>query len=46
MRGCAPRVNRCRGRQLFARWGGEIYPAPPGLQNPRGRGCLQVRCGA
>ncbi len=46
VRGCAPRVNRCRGRQLSARWGGEIYPAPPGLQNPRGRGCLQVRRGA
>lgn len=46
VRGCAPRVNRCRGRQLFARWGGEIYPAPPGLQNPLGRGCLQVRRGA
>ncbi len=43
VRGCAPRVNRCRGRQLFARWGGEIYPASPGLQNPRRRGCLPVR---
>lgn len=29
VRGDAPQINRCRGRQLFARWGGEIYPAPP-----------------
>lgn len=46
VRGCAPQINRCRGRQLFARWGGEIYSAPPGRQNPRGRGCLPVRRGA
>lgn len=46
VRGYAPQINRCRGRQLFARWGGEIYSAPPGWQNPRGRGCLPVRRGA
>jgi hypothetical protein len=46
VRGYAPQIKRCRGRQLFARWGGEIYSAPPGRQNPRGRGCLPVRRGA
>lgn len=46
VRGDAPQINRCRGRQLFARWGGEIYSAPPGWLNPRGRGCLPVRRGA
>ena len=29
VRGYAPQIKRCRGRQLFARWGGEIYSAPP-----------------
>lgn len=46
VRGDAPQIKRCRGRQLFARWGGEIYSALPGRQNPRGRGCLPVRRGA
>ncbi|ADM97224.1 hypothetical protein Dda3937_03408 [Dickeya dadantii 3937] len=28
--------------RLFARWGGKFFAAPPGLQKPRGRGCLQM----
>jgi len=45
VRGTPPTKTGAWAR-LFARWGGKFFAAPPGLQKPRGRGCLPVRRGA
>jgi len=41
VRGTPPTKTGAWAR-LFARWGGKFFAAPPGLQKPRGRGCLQM----